>query len=268
MNLGGVEFGLTPYGWGRYPYRLSHEHGLIGFTSSEHLPAVRVQPRAELLHGLGPEGTVDAFSGLVSVVAEVEWSVSRADLFADVQGFWPDANERHRFVCRAKTLDTFEESGELTGLQLGRRSGGGLSARIYEKSGHARKTGADWWFDKWGEAYRPGEPVCRVELEFGRTVLRECDIDTPDDLLENLAGLWGYGTSGSRIETPPRIRPAPGWPVSADWEAIRNVSLRDQPVTVQRTTEARAAVSERRIVAGLCGYLSTLRRHPERVDHR
>ena len=87
VNLGGVEFGLTPYGWGRYPYRLSHEHGLIGFTSSEHLPAVRVQPRAELLHGLGPEGTVDAFSGLVSVVAEVEWLVSRAS-YVHGRGVW------------------------------------------------------------------------------------------------------------------------------------------------------------------------------------
>ena len=31
FELGGVEFGLTPYGWGRYPFRLSHEFGLIGF---------------------------------------------------------------------------------------------------------------------------------------------------------------------------------------------------------------------------------------------
>jgi len=255
--LGGGEFGLAPHGWGRYAYRLSHEYGLLGFTPRGHLPAVRVQPRAELLHGLGPEGAVDHFSVIVASVAEVVWSVSRADLYADVQGWWPRAEERHRFVCRAKTLDTFEESGELTGFQIGRRRGGGLSARLYEKSGQARKTGADWVFDAWGEAYRPGEPVCRVEFEFGRKVLRECSIDTPDDLFRERAGLWGYGTQWLSYRTPTGDGTRSRWPVAVEWEAIRAVSLRDRPVTVRRTTGARGQLAERRVVAGLCGYLSS-----------
>ena len=257
FKLGGVEFGLTPYGWGRYSYRLSHEYGLVGFTSSAHLPAVRVQPKAEILHGMGPEATVEAFSSLVSSVAEVRWSVSRADLCADVQGFWPSAEERSRFVCRAKTLDTFEEAGDLTGLQFGRRSGGGITARIYEKSGQARKTGADWWFEIWGENYRSDEPVCRVEFEFGRTVLRECGIDTPDDLFRERAGLWGYGTEWLSYRTPTEDQTRSRWPVTPEWDEIRNVSLRDRPVTVQRTTGSKQAASERRLVAGLCGYLSS-----------
>lgn len=258
FTLGGGEFGMAPHGWGRYAYRLSHEYGLIGLTSSSFLPAVRVQPRAELLWGLGPEATVDHFSVIVGSVAEVEWSVSRADLFADVQGWWPKAEERHRFVSRAKTLDTFEESGELTGFQIGRRSGGGLSARLYEKSGQARKTGAEWVFDAWGEAYRPGEPVCRVELEFGRTVLRECETDTPEDLFENRAGLWGYGTEWLSYRTPTGDGTRSRWPVAPEWEAIRNVSLRDRPVTVQRTTGAKTVASERLVSRQLNGWLSVL----------
>lgn len=257
FTLGGGEFGLAPHGWGRYAYRLSHEYGMIGFTPSSFLPAVRVQPWAELLWGLGPEATVDHFSVIVGSVAEVEWSVSRADLFADVQGWWPKAEDRHRFVSRAKSLLTFEDWGDLTGFEIGRRSRGGLSARIYEKSGQARSKGADWVFDAWGEAYRPGEPVCRVEFEFGRTVLRECGIDTPEDLFENRAGLWGYGTEWLSYRTPTADGTRSRWPVAPEWEAIRNVSLRDRPVTVERTTGAKGAVSERRIVAGLCGYLSS-----------
>jgi hypothetical protein len=236
---------------------LSHEFGLIGFTSSEHLPAVRVQPKAEVLHGLGPEATVDMFSSLVSSVAKVKWSVSRVDLFADVQGFWPGAESRHRFVCRAKTLDTFEESGDLTGHQFGRRAGGGITARIYEKSGQARKTGAEWWFERWGEAYRSGEPVCRVEIEFGRTALRECGVDTPEELFQERAGLWGYGTGWLSYRVATDDKTGSRAAVAPEWEAIRNVSLRDRPVTVERTTRAKQAASERRIVSGLCGYLSS-----------
>ncbi len=255
--LGGVEFGVTPFGWGRYPYRMSHEYGLIGFTSSEHLPAVRVQPKAQLLHGIGPAATVDTFSSLVSEIAAVEWSVSRADLFADVQGFWPAANTRDRFVCRARTLTTFEEAGDLTGFQFGKRRGGGITARMYEKSGQARKTGADYWFDIWGEAYRPGEPVARVEVEFGRKALRQCGVETPDDLFANLAGLWGYGTEWLSYRQASSDNTRSRAPVAPEWEAIRNVSMRDRPVTVQRTTASKAAASERRIVQGLCGYLSS-----------
>ena len=33
--FGGEEFGLAGHGWGRYPYRLSHEHGLVGLTAEQ-----------------------------------------------------------------------------------------------------------------------------------------------------------------------------------------------------------------------------------------
>jgi hypothetical protein len=256
-RLGKVEFGLAPYGWGMYPFRLSHQHGLIGLTGSEHLPAVRVQPRAEMLHGLGPEATVDAFSDVLSTVGDVRWSVSRVDLFADVQGWWPTVEDRDRFVCRAKTRDTFEVSGELTGFQFGRRKGGGLSARVYEKAGQIEQTGADWWRDKWGDAYRDEHPVARVEFEFGRRVLRECGVDSPDDVFAKTAGLWGYATEWLSYRDRARDGTKSRWPVASSWEAIRTVALRDRPVTVQRATESRQAASERRIRDGLCGYLSS-----------
>ncbi|MEX0826538.1 MAG: hypothetical protein WD184_07310 [Acidimicrobiia bacterium] len=257
FSLGGVEFGVTPFGWGRYPYRLSHEYGLIGFTSSDHLPAVRVQPKAQLLHGIGPEATVETFSSLIAEIAAVEWSVSRADLFADLQGFWPDANTRDRFVCRARTLTTYEEAGDLTGFQFGKRRGGGITARMYEKSGQARKSGGDYWFDIWGESYRPGEPVTRVEIEYGRKALHQCDVTTPEELFANLAGLWGYGTEWLSYRQASTDKNRSRAPVAPEWEAIRNVSLRDRPVTIERTTASKAAASERQMKQALCGWLAS-----------
>ena len=255
-RLGGIEFGLTAHGWGRYGFRLSHEYGLIGFTNSKNLPAIRVQPRAELLHGLGPGAAVDSFCDLLAFIGDIQWGTSRLDLFADVQGWWPSVAERERFICRAKTRDTFEESGQLTGFQFGRRKGGGLSARVYEKSSQMAKTGAEWWRDVWGDSYREGEPVARIEFEFGRTVLRECRVDSPDDAFEKAAGLWGYATEWLSYRDPSTDGTRSRWPISSDWDAIRTVSLRDRAVTVERTTAVRQAVAERRIIAGLCGYLS------------
>ena len=257
-RLGGVEFGLAAHSWGRYGFRLSHEYGLIGFTGSKHLPAIRVQPRAEFLHGMGPQATADTFVDLLASVGETRWTASRVDFFADVQGWWPTVEERERFVCRATTRDTFEESGELTGFQFGRRKGGGLSARIYEKSSHVSKTGAEWVRDMWGDSYQPGEPVARVEFEFGRSVLRECGVDSPDDVFANAAGLWGYATEWLSYRDRSADRTRSRWPVSSEWEAVSSVSLRDRPVTVERTTTSRRAAAERRIQAGLCGYLSSL----------
>lgn len=257
-RLGGVEFGLAPYGWHRYGFRLSHEYGLIGFTGSKKLPAIRVQPRAELLHGMGARAAFETFSGLLASVGDIQWGASRVDLFADVQGWWPIVEERDRFVCRATTRDTFEVAGELTGFQFGRRKGGGLSARIYEKSGHVCKTGAEWVRDMWGRSYAADEPVARIEFEFGRSVLKECGVDSPEDVFESAAGMWGYATEWLSYRDRSRDGTRARWPVAAEWEAIRSVSLRDRPVSVERTTSSRQAATERRIVAGLCGYLASL----------
>ena len=55
FSFGGIEFGLSPGGLHKYPYRLSHEWGELALTGSSHLPPLRWQPRSEFLHGLGVE---------------------------------------------------------------------------------------------------------------------------------------------------------------------------------------------------------------------
>lgn len=258
FRLGRVEFGLAPYGWGKYPFRLSHEYGLIGITGSQKLPAIRVQPRAEMLHGVGPEATVDTFSDILSEVGEVQWAASRVDLFTDVQGWWPTVEERDRFVTRARTRDTFEESEELNGFRFGRGGRGGLMARVYDKSRESDRKGTTWWRDKWGDAYLPGEPVARVEFQFGRTVLRQFTVDSPDDVFEKKAGLWGYATKQWLSYRSPSGDTRSRWPIAEEWEAIQSVSLRDRPVTLERTYRQRSMATEAAIRPALCGYISAL----------
>ena len=52
---------MAGHGWGKYSYCLRHRHGQVGLTASSALPAVRVQPRAEFLHGAGPLAAVAWF---------------------------------------------------------------------------------------------------------------------------------------------------------------------------------------------------------------
>ena len=87
FELGSLTFALAPHGWGKYRFCLDHESGRIGFTASRRLPSVRVQPRAEFLHSLGPAGTLGHFEGILRPFVEgLVLSVSRIDLFLDVEG--------------------------------------------------------------------------------------------------------------------------------------------------------------------------------------
>jgi hypothetical protein len=169
VSMGGEEFGVLPKPFGKYRYCLSHPNGLVGVTASEHLPALRVQPRAELLHGIGPAAAVDWFtSRCETAFGPVAWSVSRLDLFCDVQGWQLDGNERDRFECRAQRRDTHEETEELTGFEFGRRTTGTLAARIYDKTLQVATKGIDYWPAIWGPDFDPDCPVLRVEFEIGR----------------------------------------------------------------------------------------------------
>ncbi len=163
FDVGGVELGLQSFGWQKYAYRLEHPNALIGVTPSESLPVVRVQPRAQFLHGVGPEQAVAWAEGVLSPIVEnLGFKTSRIDLFADVQGWEVEASVRDRFVTRATAVDMHEREGRFTGFEFGRRSGGSMVGRIYDKTADVKAKGSDWWVDIWGDSQRTDEAVWRV----------------------------------------------------------------------------------------------------------
>jgi hypothetical protein len=88
LQLGPLPFAVASHGWGKYRYCLEHPIGQVDMTASRHLPAVRVQPRSEFLHAVGPEKAVAVFSEpLADHSVALQFSVSRVDLYADVTGF-------------------------------------------------------------------------------------------------------------------------------------------------------------------------------------
>jgi len=239
FSFGGIEFGLAPHGWGRYRFCLSHESGLIGITTSKLLPPVRIQPRAEYLHGLGAESTIDAFR--TAIDRELGWpslSVSRIDLFADFQGWDVGSDDPEEFVTRAKQLTVRSDRGKRTGLEFGRRSTGSITGRIYDKSTEILHSGKTWWYDVWGERHAEGQPVWRVEFEYGRGFLRELSLDPPEDVLEGAGDLWAYATEDwLSHRTPTADQTRSRRPVSDTWKAVQQASLRSDAIGLNRALE-------------------------------
>lgn len=258
FDLGGHELQIAPHGWGKYRFLLVDELGRIGVSTAAHIPAIRIQPRAELLHTVGPSAVVAGYRALVEAeCGAVHLSVNRLDLFADVQGLALCAADRERFVCRAVNCRTFEENSSFRGFQFGWRTTKTFSARIYDKTADVERHGSDWWFAIWGDDHLPGVPVYRVEFEIGRKGITDFGLDTPAEVLTAKGDLWRYATSDwlslrTRTDDGTRSR----WPVSPEWRRIQQASLADRSLGLERIAAGRARGSLRRLMPPLAGYLA------------
>jgi hypothetical protein len=258
VSIGGVEFEVASHGMGRYRYCLSHRYGQVGVSPSTHLPGLRVQPRTEFLHGLGVREACSWFMAVLGEeVGACVFTVSRLDLYADVQGWCPTGDDRHRFVCRGRTLETYEDGGELTGFSFGRRKTGTITARIYEKTRDAEHKGADFWADVWGEALDPAQPVFRVEFELARTVLREYGMSTLEEVLAAVPALWSSVTSEwLTYRSPTGDQTRARWPVAPEWQAVQRARLGEGAFGVERMYDGRTRGSVRRLIGPLSGWVA------------
>jgi hypothetical protein len=258
LRLGELSLGVAPHGWGRYRYLLAHGLGRIGLTTSEHLPAVRIQPAAALIHAVGVEQTITGFAGLLAAEgAELRYSVNRVDLFADWQGWALEAADRERFVCRASESRTFAEGSAWRGFSFGSRRSRSFFARIYDKTAEIAHSGADWWPGVWGDVHDPGRPVVRVELEVGRNALGEFGLDAPDGVLAGAGDLWRYGTGEwLTYRSPTADATRSRWPLAAEWRQVQQARLCHEPLGLTRIAAGRRAGTLRRIFPGLVGYLA------------
>lgn len=259
-ELGEEYLGMAPHAWGRYRYCLDHALARVGLTTSEHVPTVRVQPRAEALHSLGPSGTVDAVSRLLGPeLGTLSWRVSRVDVFSDWQGWKLQASDASRFVCRADTRRTFEVAGRLTGFTFGSRTTKTISARLYDKTADVGAKGTTWWVELWGDDYDETEPVWRLEFECAREALGQFGLSGVDEVLAAAGDIWTYATGDWLTErTPTADRTHSRWPLAPEWLAVHQATLCQRRIGAERIASARRTASIAKIVPGLTGYLASL----------
>lgn len=257
FQFGALEMSIAPHSFGKHRYCLTHPYGRIGITPSPSLPAFRIQPRAEFLHGVGPRAATQGFRDLIEdECGFVKLQVSRIDLFADFQGWDLTGNERSSFVCRATDLGTFEDNGTLTGLQFGKRSSGTVDARLYNKTKEMLASGAEYWKEIWGEEYDPSRDVLRVEFEVLRGALREFELDDPDDVLNATGALWTYLTTWLSYRVPTNDHTRSRWPVAPEWEQVRRASINEGALGLERTYRGKQRGELGKMMPGLVGYLA------------
>jgi hypothetical protein len=175
-----------------------------------------------------------------------------------VQGWNPTGNDRHRFVCRAKKLATYEDDGALSGWTFGNRKSKTVNGRIYDKTREIAGNGHDWWHDIWGPKY---DPECRCggssssstappSKRWVSTTRQSC---SPPSI--------GSGptppTSGSPTVVRRTTTATARWPLSAEWEKIQRVTLAGNALPMERIRAGRAAGGLRTSMPGINGYVAT-----------
>ncbi len=236
-----------------------HPNGVVGVTPSEHFPALRIQPRAEFLHGLGPEAAVEWFRRVVEAeCGAVLLTISRLDLHADFQGWALDWQDRERFVCRADALAMRGSGGELTGWEFGKRSSGTICARIYDKTREILVKGGDYVVDMWGDAYEPNQRVLRVEFEFNREGLKEFGINTATEAIDGAGGLWVAATADwLTYRWPTGDETRSRWPIAPEWEQVQRARIGGAAHGLERMREGQRQGELRTIAPPLVGLLAS-----------
>lgn len=259
VKFGGVEFVMHPFNFGKYRFRLENHLAMIGVTSSKHLPAFRVQPRAEFIHGAGPYQVVEYFRELLQIECGiVALSVSRADLFADFQGWDLHGDDRRLFVCRAKSRAVNEVDEVFNGLRFGERSTGTVHARIYNKSIESEKTGSAYWKTIWAERYIPDLPVIRVEFELASKALRQFGIRSPEELLDAVGALWVNLTHEWLTKrTPTNDHTKSRWPLAPEWLDVQRASIAHTDWGIARIYDEQRSGLLANLLPGLKGYLTS-----------
>lgn len=257
-EIAGEYFEVLSHGMGRYRFCLRHRHCLLGVSPSERLPPIRLQLRSEFLHGAGVRNAVGWSERVAVGLLGVPYlTVSRIDLYVDVQGWELSGDDRRAFVCRARERDTYERDGMLTGFTFGRRSSGTISARIYNKTVESERKGTDFWRDVWGEAYDASRPVLRVEFELHRGALRQFELQTVNEVLDATGAVWAWLSSKwLTFRTPTNDSTRARWPIASEWTVVQHALISHGGFGIERMYERRRQGSLRIVLRLLRSYVA------------
>ena len=260
LPIAGQQFEISSYAWGRYPVFIEHEFGRVGFTKSEKMPGIRLQIRSKFLHAVGAEKALEWFTTILKDLRIYpSWTLSRLDLFADIQGWDLRHSDQDQFATRASDLTSRKVSNNFSGFEFGRRKSGTINARIYDKTREMLKQPNGWTFDQWGERFDHSLPVWRIEFEFHTELLREAGIPTAQIGLENKGALWAYATESWLTHHLPGVDSNKArWVLSPEWLAIQNVKLRGKCIPIQRIRDKEDALDIQRLIPGLFGYVTSV----------
>jgi hypothetical protein len=177
--------------------------------------------------------------------------------------------DRRGLVKRARKVTDFFPAADNDGLQWygfedeAQSFAAGRSNAIrvsgYDKTAEIKQSGKEWFRDIWARhsRYDASAVVFRIEFQWGREFLKQMKIETVDDLLAGLGGLWAYsmGWFSFRTVNPDDMRNRSRWPVAPWWLALSAWrSVDSGPLPREKVVQP----GYRQIVSGFMGYLTSL----------
>jgi hypothetical protein len=257
VAVGDADFEISHMGLGRWPFRLDHNRGVVAIGTGQALPAVHVEPYASFIHSDGIVPALNWFRERIeSLLGEVKWTATRADLFADTHGLGLVDTDRELFSCRSRKVATYHEGERMTGFAFGQ--GGKLSARIYDKTAEIELKGSGaWWPLVWGEQFDNSLAVTRVEFQLLQPALKQFDAVDPQKLFESAAGIWAHLTeSWLTLRKAGDDTNRSRWPVDSRWTQVSKAPLRHDAVAASRMTKVEHARKIESLLPGLRGSLT------------
>ena len=266
VTLGRGPFALRvrPHGWRGYPIWASSPELELFLGAPAGFPPVFAQQHAVYLHHAGAEtalATVTAWLTKHLFAAPPALTVSRIDLYADVEGWGPTHHDLERFVCRGTARRAFVTTDPATLHAQGLRCSGftfgtgELVARVYDKTLQCAVTGETWPAAEWTDRAGDG-PVWRVEVQFRRAALKALGIHPPQDALDRRQNLWAYGLTWLSLRVPTPDHKRSRWPVAPEWQVLRAARLGVAGEPLVRGAARGADLG--RLVQGLVGYATSV----------
>lgn len=228
VELSGLRFELKGTGSHHYKFVLINNAYRIQLAgrNAKRLPLAYVQISSDWLTQHGPRASLDQLLGVLGQLGEVEGEakISRADLFADFTApFRLNDWDERAWICRARKISRYTEGEVCSGWTVG--MGGELGCRLYDKTLEIQKSGKDSLKPLWHQAgWNPLSAVYRLEFELKREALKAHGVDSLDDLLTKLGGLWAYATQDwLRLSIPTTDENQSRWPTHPVWSVLSQV---------------------------------------------
>jgi hypothetical protein len=228
VELCGLRFELKGTGSHHYKFVLLNNAYRIQLAgrNAKRLPLAYVQVSSDWLTQHGPRAALDQLLGVLGQLGRVEGpaKISRADLFVDFVAplRLNDWNE-DAWICRARKISRYTDGETCSGWTIG--LGGEIGCRLYDKTLEIQKSGKDYLKALWHQAgWNPPAPVYRLEFELKREALKAHGVDTLDQLLEKIGGLWAYATqSWLRLALPGPDENQSRWPTQPVWRVLSQI---------------------------------------------
>jgi len=229
VELRGQKFSVNPKGGRGYEYVLVNADVTVQLAERAEgggvYPEIHITWRSAYLWRYGWRAAYIHVRDWVYGWAVVSGQkVSRVDLCLDLNWSLPEIDLKGNEVTTyARNRREFYIQHHLKGLdETGYSFGqGDLTCRMYDKLVEIVHSNKSWFQDLWRKRGWDGEsPVTRVEFQARRDFLKSLQINTVEDLENQLADLWRYFSGWVSLRDKAADSNRRRWPVKPFWKMV------------------------------------------------